>query len=312
MVLPRLGSYARWCWPVWGDRRQEWFIRCLTGRRAPVDARHYPPRRLEDTPCFLQFPGDPQAVRYGEGVFVGYRHYDTSRVEPLFPFGHGLSYARFAWDQLTQSSAQLQDGEPLRVALRVRNVGERHGSDVVQLYVHDAASRVRRPEQELRAFAKVTLGPGEETGVQFILERRAFAFWDAEVHARRTEAGEFVTPPCRLREIVLQGAVRLEVPHPVRAAFDRHTPIRRFLEDDAARAALLPVVGSVVKALFGDAASAQAGAGAADMDGGSFFLELPVGKLVGLSRGAVSRESIGTVIEAANAAHRRADAPSRT
>lgn len=260
------------------------------------------PRRLEDTPCFLSFPGDPHEVRYGEGVFVGYRHYDTARVAPRFPFGHGLSYARFAWDALALDAPVLKDGQPLQVSLRVRNVGDRTGSEVVQLYVHDAASRVRRPEQELRAFAKVTLSPGEEKRVVFRLERRAFAFWDAQAHAFATESGEFEIRLGRSsREILLRERVCLEVAEPVRAPFDRHTPIRRFLEDERARAALLPLVGTVVKALFGEAGlQAAAGNAAGAADSGSFFLDLPVGKLVGLSRGAVTRDALAGLLVAAN------------
>jgi beta-glucosidase len=173
---------------------------------------------------------------------------------------------------------------------------------VVQLYVHDVEARVRRPEQELRAFAKVTLAPGEETRVRFSLDRRAFAFWDAEVHAWATEPGDFEIRLARSsRDVRLRARVRLEVSAPVRAPFDRHTPIRRFLADDVARAALMPLASSVVKALFGDAPPPAAGSASAE-DGGSFFLDLPIGKLVGLSRGAVSREEIEHVIRAANAA----------
>jgi len=222
-------------------------------------------------------------------------------VEPLFPFGHGLSYTNFAWDNLSLGSATLRDGDALAVSLRVHNTGVRPGSEVVQLYVHDAAARVRRPEQELRAFAKVRLAPGEETHVRFSLDRRAFAFWDAEVHAWATEPGDFELRLARSsRDVVLRASVRLEVPHPVRAPFDRHTPVRRFLADDAARAALLPVVASVVKALFGDAPPAAAGSAAAQ-DAAS-FLDLPVGKLLSLSRGAVSHDAIVRVLDAANAA----------
>jgi beta-glucosidase len=232
-------------------------------------------------------------------VFVGYRHYDTARVEPLYPFGHGLSYAAFSWDDLVLGSSTLRDGDALEVSVRVRNGGTRSGSDVIQLYVHDRESRVRRPEQELRAFAKVTLSPGEETRVRLSLDRRAFAFWDAEVHAWATETGDFEIRLARSsRDVVLRAPLRLEVPRPLRAPFDRHTPIRRLLADEAGRAALLPVVGDVVKALFGSAPPPVA-AGETE-DGGSFFLDLPGGKLVGLSRGAVSREAIAKVLRAAN------------
>ncbi len=288
----------------------------LTGRADPGGRLATTwPERLEDTPCFLSFPGDPEAVRYGEGVFVGYRHYDTARVAPRFPFGHGLSYARFAWDELAIAGRPVADGAslgephpdgaPLEVSVRVRNVGSRPGSDVVQLYVHDAASRVRRPEQELRAFEKVRLAPGEERRVRFVLERRAFAFWDAVVGAWATEPGTHEIRLARSsRDVVLRARVSLAVADPVRAPFDRHTPVRRFLEDERARAALLPLVGTVVKALFGGAPppalAPDPAAPPGQADAASFFMDLPIGKIVGMSRGAVTRDALHTLLARAN------------
>lgn len=261
------------------------------------------PRRIEDTPCFHQFPGEPREVRYGEGVFVGYRHYDTARIDPLYAFGHGLSYARFEWDDLEVDPTTLQDGERLGISLRVRNVGTCAGSDVIQVYVHDEQSLVPRPEQELRAFAKVSLAAGDETRVRFSLDRRAFAFFDPRVHAFVCEPGGFEIRIARSsRDVVLRSRVVLEVAEMLRPPFDRHTPIRSFLEDERARAALLPIVAKVVKALFGDAGlEAATGNAAGAADSGSFFLELPVGKLVSLSRGAVTREALAALLAAANA-----------
>jgi beta-glucosidase len=127
-------------------------------------------------------------VRYTEGVFVGYRHYDSRQVEPRFCFGHGLGYTRFEYANLAVSSA----GDEVQVAVDVTNAGERAGQAVVQLYVHDVQSSVDRPEKELRAFEKLPLQPDQTSTLHFVLPRRAFAFWDSENHAWRVEPGDFL------------------------------------------------------------------------------------------------------------------------
>jgi len=135
------------------------------------------PKRFEDEPAFGNFPGRDGKVNYKEGNLVGYRWYDTRKVEPLFPFGYGLSYTTFAYRDLIVSTWDPKRG--VEVRLKVKNTGERRGAEVVQLYVHAASSAIARPEQELRAFAKVDLAPGEEREVLLKLPPRAFAYFDA-------------------------------------------------------------------------------------------------------------------------------------
>jgi beta-glucosidase len=141
------------------------------------------PVRIEDTPAFTSYPGERGHVRYGEGVFVGYRWYDTRRIEPRFSFGHGLSYTTFALGDATW------DGDEVRVT--VTNTGTRRGAEVVQVYVHDAEASVARPDQELKAFRKVWLDPGASATVSLPLDDRAFAFWDVDRHEWLVEAGDF-------------------------------------------------------------------------------------------------------------------------
>ncbi len=148
------------------------------------------PHRLEDTPSFLNYPGENGHVLYGEGLFVGYRYYDTVDVAPLFPFGHGLSYARFDYANLSLAPEFDADGG-LDVALDVTNAGDRAASEVVQLYLQDVESRLTRPAQELAAFAKVALEPGETRTVRLYLDRRAFSYWDPDAGGWLAEPGEF-------------------------------------------------------------------------------------------------------------------------
>jgi len=136
------------------------------------------PLRPEDTVAFgdaRSYPGVDGHVAYDEGVFIGYRHHEARGIPPRFAFGHGLSYGSFVHEALELDRDTLQPGDTLAVTLTVRNAGTRAGSEVVQLYVHDEASTLGRPPQELRAFAKVTLQPGQAQRVSLTLGMRAFA-----------------------------------------------------------------------------------------------------------------------------------------
>jgi beta-glucosidase len=148
------------------------------------------PVRLEDTPAFTTYPGADHKVLYGEDLFVGYRWYDMRDLEPRLPFGHGLSYTRFAYGNLSVAS-ECRRGEQITVRLEVANTGERAGQEVVQLYVRDLESRLIRPPKELKAFRKIELAPGERTRVELMLDERSLAYWDPEAHAWVAEPGEF-------------------------------------------------------------------------------------------------------------------------
>jgi beta-glucosidase len=136
------------------------------------------PLRLEHNPSFGNFPGENSEIRYGEGLLVGYRWYDSRQIPVRFPFGFGLSYTRFEIGSPRLSSERFRAGDVLRVEVPVRNVGERAGSEVVQCYVEPTASRLFRPCRELRAFEKVSLEPGASQTVVLELDDRSFAYWD--------------------------------------------------------------------------------------------------------------------------------------
>lgn len=146
------------------------------------------PKRLEDNPSHGFFPGDRQRVSYGEGIYVGYRHYDTRGIEPLFPFGHGLSYTQFAFDDL--SITKEGDGD-VRVALAVTNTGDTASAETVQLYIRDLEASVDRPEKELKAFTKIHLAPGQTKRAEMVLPRDAFAFFCPVRRDWVVEPGQF-------------------------------------------------------------------------------------------------------------------------
>jgi beta-glucosidase len=164
------------------------------------------PVRLEDNPAFINYPGENGQVHYGESLFVGYRYYDKKQIAPLFPFGHGLSYTTFAYDNLRLNGSQFGPGDKIAVSVDVTNTGERAGQEVVQLYVRDEASRLVRPLQELKAFAKVALEPGETKTVTLMLSERSLAYYDPAAGGWFTEPGDFeVRMGSSSRDIRLQG-----------------------------------------------------------------------------------------------------------
>jgi beta-glucosidase len=149
------------------------------------------PIKLPDTPAHLNWPGDAGVVRYGERLFIGYRYYDTKDMPVQFPFGHGLSYTRFAYSNPMVSSSTFKDVEGVTVTVDITNTGDVAGKEIVQVYVHDQQSSLVRPEKELKGFAKVDLQPGETRTVSIALDFRAFAYYHPEYKQWITEDGDF-------------------------------------------------------------------------------------------------------------------------
>jgi beta-glucosidase len=149
------------------------------------------PIRLEDNPAYINYPGENGKVRYGEGIFVGYRYYDKKDVAPLFPFGHGLSYTKFKYGNVRLSSKKISANEKLTVKVDITNTGKVAGKEIVQLYVHDVKSTFARPEKELKAFEKIELKPKQTKTVTFVLDREAFWYFNDAKNTWDTEAGEF-------------------------------------------------------------------------------------------------------------------------
>lgn len=148
------------------------------------------PKRLEDNPAYINFPGENGKVRYGEGIFIGYRYYDKKDVEPLFPFGYGLSYTDFEYGGLEIEKPGGGDAI-VKVSLCVTNKGKLFGKEIVQLYVSPKGTKLMRPEKELKAFAKVPLKPGESKRIEFILESRDFSCYDTAVKGWVPDGSEF-------------------------------------------------------------------------------------------------------------------------
>ncbi|MGB6193263.1 MAG: glycoside hydrolase family 3 C-terminal domain-containing protein [Terracidiphilus sp.] len=154
------------------------------------------PKKFEDSPAAANYPGENLEVNYAEGIYVGYRYFDTKNVEPQFPFGFGLSYTTFEYSNLhVVNRTEFAGQTPIRqvvVSLQVKNTGSRAGAEVVQLYVHDGHSKIDRPVHELKGFKRVELQAGEAREVRFLLDpASAFAYWNPATKAWQVDPGTF-------------------------------------------------------------------------------------------------------------------------
>ena len=153
------------------------------------------PKKFEDSPAAANYPGKDLTAHYAEGIYVGYRYFDTKNVEPAFPFGYGLSYTTFAYSDLKTGSALANvhsraEGAVL-VSLKVQNAGSRAGAEVVELYVQDGHAKIDRPVHELKAFRRVELASGETKTVEFTLDRDAFSYWNPATKGWQADPGRF-------------------------------------------------------------------------------------------------------------------------
>ena len=169
------------------------------------------PYALEDNSSFRYFPGTSVSVEYREGVYVGYRYYDSCKKDVRFPFGFGLSYTTFEYSDLKLSADSIKDTDTLTVSFKIKNTGSVDGAEVAELYVNDVKSTVYRPEKELRGFKKVFLKAGEEKEVSIDLDKRAFAFYNVNAHDWQVETGEFrILVGASSRDIKLEKSVTVE------------------------------------------------------------------------------------------------------
>ncbi len=168
------------------------------------------PRKYEDNPAATNYPGKDLEVNYAEGIYVGYRYYDTKNVEPEFPFGFGLSFTKFDYSDLKTSATKKSD-QKWDVSANIRNSGSRSGAEVVELYVHDGHSKIDRPVRELKGFQRVELQPGESKTVHFTIDKAALSYWNPATKAWQADAGTFeIQVGSSSRDIRLRTSVQLE------------------------------------------------------------------------------------------------------
>lgn len=170
------------------------------------------PKQLADSPAHAlnAYPGTNGTVTYKEGLLVGYRWYDTKNVEPLFPFGHGLSYTSFKYSGLKIVRSKQSGGAVAAVQFTVANTGKREGAEVAEVYVQEPNAPVARPAKELKGFTKILLKPGEKKTVSIALNSDAFAHYDPDKKGWMADANTFnVLVGSSSRDIRLTGKVHL-------------------------------------------------------------------------------------------------------
>ena len=199
------------------------------------------PLKLSDTPAYLNWPGGAGAVRYGEGLFIGYRYYDAKEMPVLFPFGYGLSYTDFAYSNPKVSATTFRDADGLTVTVDVTNTGDMAGKEIVQVYVHDQKSGLARPQKELKGFAKVELQPGETKSVSISLDFRAFAYYHPEYKQWITEDGDFeILIAASAADIRHSLTVTLESTLSLPCLLDKESTIREWMADPRGKVVFSP------------------------------------------------------------------------
>jgi beta-glucosidase len=199
------------------------------------------PVRLSDTPSHLNWPGDAGEVRYGEGLFIGYRYYDAKELPVQFPFGYGLSYTSFEYSNPQASATTFKDTDGVTVSVAVTNTGDMAGKEIVQVYVHDKVSGLVRPFKELKGFTKVELQPGETKTVSIDLDFRAFAYYHPEYKQWITEDGAFdLLIGASSADIRHTLTVTLESTLDLPCILDKESTIREWMADSCGKAVLGP------------------------------------------------------------------------
>ena len=210
------------------------------------------PLRLEDTPCYLDFPGDGRHVEYREGVYVGYRWYDARKMPVLWPFGHGLSYTGFVYRNAQLTADEFAEGDSVRVRVSVKNVGMMPGKEVVQLYVADCTGTTGRPPKELRKFVKVKLEPGEEKQVELTLAAQDLSYYDETLGSWYAAPGEYkILLGHSSRDIHATLSVRFSTPRRRPFVIDENTTIGELSKDDRTAAIIQQVLAQAGNALTG-------------------------------------------------------------
>ena len=210
------------------------------------------PYKLADNPSYLNFPGDGQTVEYNEGVFVGYRYYDTKEMPVRYPFGYGLSYTTFEYSDLQLSADRIKDTDTLKVTLKVKNTGDRAGKEIVQLYVADKTGAASRPVKELKNFVKVELQPQEEKTVEMELDKRSFAWYNTQIHDWYAASGEYeILAAASSRDIRLKKTVYVESTTELPIHVHMNTTIGELLENPRTKAVIEGMTDSLIQHMGG-------------------------------------------------------------
>ncbi|MDO4621697.1 MAG: glycoside hydrolase family 3 C-terminal domain-containing protein [Eubacteriales bacterium] len=295
VVLPWIDRVkAVLCMYLGGERVGEAAVDLLFGDAVPSGklAETWP-MCLEDNPSYLNFPGEDGKVKYAEDIFIGYRYYDRKKMNVLFPFGHGLSYSKFEYKNLSLSCIEMTDQDILTIEVDVINTGNYRAKEAVQIYVADKNSSVRRPIRELKAFDKVELSPGESRTLRFTLDKRAFAYYEESIHDWFVESGEFdIEAGASSRDIRLVKTVTVNGTKHIPITFSKETAFGQVLKTESGGQIFSRFLTGSEE--FNDDSMGQ---GNTEMMK-AMMLEMPLGALV--SYGMMSDQQLREIIEILN------------
>ncbi|TLX74936.1 glycosyl hydrolase [Labilibacter sediminis] len=250
------------------------------------------PVKLSDTPAAFNFPGEQGNVLYGERIFVGYRYYDEKQIEPLFPFGYGLSYTSFEYTDMTVSASEITDKDVLKVSVTVKNTGEVKGKEIVQLYVTDKECTLQRPKKELKNFAKVELAPGESKTVTFELSARDFSYYDAKREMWIAESGDFIiSAAASSRDIRQSKKVDLKSTQKISMMVDELTFVKALWDNEETRVFLIELMPKWIGNFTAEGKPLEE----ANIPG--FFLEHPLIKSPYITGNEITHEQVKELIK---------------
>jgi beta-glucosidase len=238
--------------------------------------------KLSHNPSYMNFAGADGCPEYREGIFIGYRYYDKKDIDVLFPFGYGLSYTTFEYSDLKVDKTFMTDQETVNVSISVTNTGDRYGKEAIQLYIADHESSVARPEKELKAFKKVSLAPGETKEVTFTLDKRAFAYYEVQLHDFYVESGEFtIMVGSSSKDIRKTAKIHVEGTVEIPVMFTLNSTIGQILKTKKGQAVMAPMMAAMSNQQSDQNLDAL-GEGSAEM-AQAMALEMPLTALVGLA-----------------------------
>ena len=253
------------------------------------------PLKLSDNPSYLNFGGG-EKVEYREGIFVGYRYYDTKEMDVAFPFGYGLSYTTFAYSNLKLSMENPTEKDTVMVSVDVTNTGKSAGKEVVQLYIRDLTGSAIRPEKELKGFEKVFLEPGETKTVTMELNKRSFAWYNTKLHDWFAASGDYeILVGASSRDIRLTETLHLNSSQRLPMHVHMNTTLGDLLRNPETAEAAKKLI---QKYLSGEAGSEAASEAVSEEMTMAMTDSMPLRALMGFA--GVSRKELDSVIEKLN------------
>ena len=253
------------------------------------------PLKLSDNPSYLNFGGG-EKVEYREGIFVGYRYYDTKEMDVAFPFGYGLSYTTFAYSNLKLSMENPTEKDTVMVSADVTNTGKSAGKEVVQLYIRDLTGSAIRPEKELKGFEKVFLEPGETKTVTMELNKRSFAWYNTKLHDWFAASGDYeILVGASSRDIRLTETLHLNSSQRLPMHVHMNTTLGDLLRNPETAEAAKKLI---QKYLSGEAGSEVASEAVSEEMTMAMTDSMPLRALMGFA--GVSRKELDSVIEKLN------------